>query len=770
MSNVIRLIEGIDHIEDLPIDQFVSTLQNMATMTAQEKLDGAQIWVGLDENGKLFTSREGKRRGAERRYSEADWPKVSAFNQFRAAHAALQTKEQEVCRVLRPGDTVEAEVLFGRQPNSVTYGSGGRSYIAFLRGVNDTPDKIAEQLSSSLVNQQTEAKFDMVDTADGKELSLRNVSIPFQFMAPQRMDAAKLKQESGIDPLLKKLDSFLNKESSIAGMTNLKLATTSVTTVLRDQHASFKNAKTSLLAQLQTEYKLPIKNALLAKVSRKSGLAADDITPDEDVGIEGIVLRDPRTGKQVKIVDKDVFTIINIFNQSIRGEVQSALNTTDPDAPLESRGGLLGQLRIRIADTLGNRELAKPSNVRKLLEPIKGKSPEEAIKNFATSMKAVDDFEGVKKKILAMAAETYTELDTKLAWFKQNKDHYRLKLKNGKEIGLSDETVKRTLLTFAEARRNLVEQFDKIKTTKTLASLLALLYGASAKAVHAEAITESLSMILEKNKHIEISTTDFDHKDIFQLVNSYLAIVFITFIIYHTEDTQGMRLLRDRKNSQLKHNHSPDMSPLNHWGYAIWRASKPDLEKHLTKAVKSELIRVTKKIPAAWWRFLHMDFSSNKEVVIDWRDHKRTLTRLIELSGVRSERVNSLLDTSIRFPELELADQKHTVKKLLTYAHQFISTSRLLLRLKAIQTELKDKKDNMIEESYLLRSIAALTEDGEADISGFAVGASTSSGAISPVPNRLGSRKVEMRRRNNTEQFLALTRKHKDPRKHKDDK
>lgn len=772
------LSEGITHLEDLSIDEFLDTLQNMSTMVAQEKLDGGNLWVGSDDEGKIFTSREGKRTNSERRYTPDEWPQISVFNQFRAAHAAIAAKEQEIRRILRPGDMVEAEVLFGRQPNSVTYGAGGKSFIAFVRGVNDTPNEIAEQLSSSLANQQADAKVDVVDTADGKELSIRNISVPFQFISPHKLDVTKLKQESGVEPLLKKLESFLKQKSSFPALSNMQLATTAISTIAKEQKSAFKAAKEKVLATLQNDFKLPIKRALLAKISKKSNLAADDITPDEDIGIEGIVLRDPSTGKQVKIVDRDIFTTINSFNQAVRGEVQSALNTTDPDAALEKRGGLLGELRIKIAAALGNRELAKAANVRKLMEPIKGASPEETIKNFAKSLTAISDFEAVKKKILAVTSETYQELDTKLEEFKQNKENYRLKLKNGKEIGLSDETIKKTLLTFAEARRNLKELFDKLKMAKSLATLLSVLYGSAAKVVHS-ALTEEV-LLEKKRKHAqptEISLADFERKDTFHLVNAYLATVFMTMLIHHTNDTVGMRFLRDRKNWQLK-KHSDDMSPFNHMGYAVWRAAKPELANHLSEKTRAELIIATKKIPAPWWKYFHMDFSTNKEVTIDWADHSRTLHRLIDLSGVRSERVNSLLDLSISFPELALEKQQSFIKKLISFAHQFVPRSRLYHRLKIILHGLKDEK--MVAENYLLRKITTLAEDGEPSVDGgqgFAVNTvsngaqhGTNAASIAPVELKLGSsaRKTEMRRRNTSREFLALVRKHKDPRNYKD--
>jgi hypothetical protein len=773
------LTEGITHIEDLPIDEFVDTLRNMATMAAQEKLDGAQLWVGSDEEGKLFTSREGKRNGAERRYTPEDWPLISAFNQFRAAHAAIAAKSQEIQRVLRPGDTVEAEVLFGRQPNSVTYGAHGMSFVAFLRGVNDTPNEIADHLASSLVNQQAEAKVDVVDTADGKELSTTNISVTFQFVSPHKLDTKKLKADAGIEPMLDKLDAFLKKPSGFSNFSNLKLATTMVSSVPKELKSGFKPAKEALLTTLLNDYQLPIKAALLSKLHRKSGLAADDIKPDEDVGIEGIVLRDA-SGNQVKIVDRDVFTAINKFNQTPRGEVQSALNTTDPDAPLEARGGLLGQMRIRFAEALGNRELAKASNVRKAMEPVKGDSAEETIKNLAKSMSSLTDHEAVKKKILAIASETYKELGDKLEAFKTDHGNYKLQLKNGKEIGLSDETVKKTLLTFAEAHRNLKELFDKLKGTKSLAGLLAVLYGSAARAVHAEKLGEGL--LLEKGKPkkkhapaTEISLADFNRRDTWHLVNAFLGTVFMSMLVVHSQDMIGLRFLRDRKNWRLL-KHDDEMSPLNHWGYAVWRAAKPELEDHLTPKTRLEVLAITKKIPAPWWKYFHLDFSANGERKIQWSDHRRMLQRLIDLSGVRTERVNSLLDLSIRFPELDVAEQKSFIKKLSAFVRQFVPNSRLYPRLKPIAHDLKD--EDVVTEG-LLKRIAALTEEGEGGDAGADSGAgvpvsvpangATNAGAISAVPTGLGNnRKTEMRRRNQSKEFLALTRKHKDPRNYKD--
>ena len=792
MSTIRRVLsESIVHIEDLPIDAFIDTLRNIPSMSAQEKLDGANLWVGVDEDGKFFTSREGKRKNADRRFAAEDWPLVSAFNQFRAAHAAMLQRVDDIKRILRPGDTVEAEVLFGRQPNSVTYGADGKSYIAFLRGVNGTADNQASQLSQTLSNQEVEISVTIVDTEDGEKLDEVEASFKFKFTSPQPVDSAHLKTEAHIENLVKDLETFLQSASEF-GMTNHELMSVNLQKVDKEKRDEIKTARADVISKVQTEYKLPIKQALLDKVVRKirSGLSDENLSDGEDIGIEGIVLRDPKSGDQIKIVDKDVFTTINKFNQAARQTVQSALNTVDPDAAPESRGGLMGEMRIRIAEFFGNRDLAKAANVRKALEPIKGASPEEAIRNFAGTMGAMGDHIMVKKKVLAIISDTAKQLKEKLAEFKEHQDEYHLTLKNGKEIGLSADTVKRTLLTFAEARRNLEILFDKVKGTNSLAQLLAILYGAQARAVHrVEELDESL--LMEKKKKptrptakssvkkppVEASLGDIDrgeynHKDKFQILNAYLASVFMSMLIYHEHDTIGMRLLRDRKNMTLK-TWSRDMSPLNHWGYVVWRNTKADVKKQLPKKVQSELFAATRHIIPAKWRFLHMDFSYSKDLHVDWRDHRGTVQRLIDLAGLRSDRLNSMLDWMVRWPELTYDGKVKAIGKLYLYVMQFIPRSTLFTRLRVIQQNLllnaTGNNTEMMVEQSILKTVAALAEDeGSAQaLDAYSQPVSTvntSASSVASVPQRVGNR-IVVKRKRNKEVVQRLTMKFPDTRK-----
>ena len=495
------LTEGIQHLESLDVSDFVRIVSNIARMQATEKLDGSELSFGLDDAGKFFTTRATKRKGSQPVYSESEYPYFAANNGFRAAHAALKAVEAEIKQVLRPGDLVEIEVLYGRQPNAVTYGAGGRNFIALLRGLDTTPDLLVDQLANRLANQTASAKVEIVETDDGETLKLTPTEITFQFVGVQKIDTAPVKT-TDVAKQLELLQTFLNTKTSVGTktLTNFELATISLGSFDALDRPNAKLAKTKVLADIMTDFKLPIKRELLDKFvgKVKSPLASNDLSPDEDIGIEGIVIKDPDTGSQIKIVDKDTFTTINQFNQAVRASISGVVKTTDASASIESRGGLLGELKLTIADLLGNKDLARGAAAKKVFSTVKGKTPEETIQNVAKELHGNDDYRGTKRKVGSLVAATQQKVKDSLNAFKANKDQFQLKLKSGKTIGLSAEIIRRTLVAFAEAKRDLDELAGKIDKTQNLSQLVSLLYGRIAKAVHEapeeeERVAESLN-------------------------------------------------------------------------------------------------------------------------------------------------------------------------------------------------------------------------------------------------------------------------------------
>lgn len=759
----------MQHIEDLPLADFIKAVRNIGNMHASEKLDGASLWMGIDAEGRLFTNRSGKRKGSSNFYSEEDYPRFAAYNGFRAAHAALDAKIEDIKRVVQSGQTVEIEVLYGRQPNAVTYGADNKSYIAFLRGVEGTDDVIADQLTTTLGGQTVKVNVEIIDTSDGENLEMSNTEITYQFTGAQRIPVEKLK-DVNLEPHIKALEKFLASPAGVKGseLTNGDLISTSLGSVPKDLRAEAKIKKSEALAKVMTGFKLPIKKELLDNYVRKikPALSAQDILPDEDVGVEGVVLRDPTTGNMIKLVDKDAFTTINAFNHAIRNQISNVVKTFDPAASLDARGGIIGVMKVAIADLLGNAELARGATAKKAFAAVKGNDAIQAVKNLTKNLD-ISDFLGTKRKILALVQQADRDLKALLDDFKANKDDFQLKLKNGNVIGISSEIEKRTFLVFAESRRNIRELFDKIKIAKTIAQIIATLYGHHAKAVmdkedsgnEVKEIQEGFQTLLEKKYHTDKAR--YAGKDAWTLMNIYFANVFMAVIFYQSQDLRGIRDLKDRAHYRMT-SWNKEMSQLNFWGYIIWKSSSPAVKKLIGPKAAGQLFKVSRRVPVSNPRYLHMDLSFGKIAPMEWKNHYKTLRLLQQFDGMNVDRINTLMNGVFNYETLTYDQRVKTLAKLYYYIVQFIPSSPLFVRFKAVQNRLilnaNGENDEMIKEMKLLNDINSLSENEEGadstpDISSTsATSSATVARDIAPKDTRLGDirrrRPIVKRKRN----------------------
>ena len=185
------LLEGITHIEDLPLQQFIRTVESLKDKIISEKLDGANLWMGVDDQG-FFTSREGKSPKKARFYSVRDYAMVASYNAFRAAHLALEKMQGTITKILKSGDMVEVEVLFGRQPNTVTYGVADKNFIVILRGVSGTPDERVQALSNALNGKSVTVESTIVSSPDGSALELNDEKLVWEFTKVAPLPAKKL--------------------------------------------------------------------------------------------------------------------------------------------------------------------------------------------------------------------------------------------------------------------------------------------------------------------------------------------------------------------------------------------------------------------------------------------------------------------------------------------------------------------------------------------------------------------------------------------------
>ena len=483
----LHLSEGITHIEDLPVDEFIQTVRTLKNKIITEKLDGAALWFGLDEQG-VFTSREGKSSSSTRARSADDYAATANFNAFRAAHEAIAAVAPTIKKYLQDQDIVEIEVIFGRQPNTVLYGTD-KNYIVFLRPIGDTdPDRV-RRLSAALNNHSVQVSSTVISSDDGEQLKSQDLTQTWVFTSVRPM--RKKISTAAADDLLRQLEKFLaEKNSQFPAQTNQQVAELNLTSVDREQRAAARAERQRVLDQIQNDFKLPIKDLLLNNIVRKSKSILSSGSHDHDVGIEGVVIRDAHTGAQTKLVDRDVFTAINTFNNSVRSTIAGLVRTTDQDSAVAMRGGALGQAKIRIAELMGLRDLALSSGLRRTVSKFKQDSAELTADAIARSLN-IDSLPGARTKIIAILKNAREEIDQIVDDFKQQQQEYRLHLKTGKQIGISPDVAARTLTAAAETKRDINEIISAVAGSKTVADLIMALYG---KTIHSIFNGETTSM------------------------------------------------------------------------------------------------------------------------------------------------------------------------------------------------------------------------------------------------------------------------------------
>lgn len=479
------VFEGIAHLEDLPVDEFIDSIENLNRMIATQKLDGYNLWVGVDDAGKFYTSREGKKKGA-RFYAATDYDEdVPAYDGFRAAHRVLAKHASVIKGILKPGEVVELEIVFGRQPNAVVYGSGGYNYIAFLRALDSTPQERVTQLTKALDSTETTVKSLVHDTPDGRSIVKTQEPLKWKFTRSAEIDPKQLKSVN-LKKELQALRDFLqktNKEAKAVSGDELKTNYD----LLNAKGGQYKELKKILNDKLTSDFKLNIKNTLLQRFVRdvKPHLQDKEVGNDEAFGIEGVVFLDPKTQKQFKLVDKDIFTAINKFNYDARSKVSGAVKTDDPLANLDMRGGLFGDAKIRIGRLFNIKGLTTQLQLKRALRKFKGSHPQETVTNMAKSLHQLS-FGAAKKKIEAIVTYSLTELEGALNSFKDNVDKYKLKLKTGKTISYTPEVKRRTLMTFAETKRDLERLREAVNEGSGMGDLIIAMFGRQIKEIHQE--------------------------------------------------------------------------------------------------------------------------------------------------------------------------------------------------------------------------------------------------------------------------------------------
>ena len=117
-----------------------------------------------------------------------------------------------------------------------------------------------------------------------------------------------------------------------------------------------------------------------------------------------------------------------------------------------------------------------PTQSKKVLEKFKGEDRSETIEMIVKSLNQLN-VQAVLRKIQAIYIAAIDDLEDSLNTFKENADEYVLDLENGQSIKYTAEIKRRTLMSFAEARRQLIEMINKVKRSDDLYDLIEVFFG-----------------------------------------------------------------------------------------------------------------------------------------------------------------------------------------------------------------------------------------------------------------------------------------------------
>ncbi len=342
---------GISHIEDMPVGEIIEILTNLSNFSITEKVDGAQILFGIDKLG-FYTSRETK--GGERIYNEADYGITFASTYMRSSHKLLEQMLPALKGAgLRPGDQVEAEVLYGQVPNVVPY-SADTNYLIFLRTTEGAVniDRLKQKLDGQVVSVSLVSPF----TDDGRNITLREHTNQWKFarvpIIEQNYDSRLVNRRiAELSRYLSTTDAFTLQPLQVVLETPLnKIPSWVADGTWKHVKEYLKERREDIRTDLDKEHILPLKDVLLNNFVRKTASAFGP-SLREGGWIEGVVLRHNTTGKMVKLVDKDVFGTLREAAWEKRNMLVERAKSTS------GASSFMGRLYLDLATSIGHPEL-----------------------------------------------------------------------------------------------------------------------------------------------------------------------------------------------------------------------------------------------------------------------------------------------------------------------------------------------------------------------------------------------------------------------------
>lgn len=456
--NLGEISKGITHIEELDTSEFLRVATNLVEYEVTEKVDGSQILFGIDDRG-FYTSRETK--GGDRVYAVEDYDIHFSTTYRRAAHRLLESVLPQLKEAgLKPGDQVEAEVLYGELPNVVPY-SEDSNYLIFLRTTEGSVN--IDRLKQKLDGHSLSVTLASPLTEDGKTISLVEKVDHWTISSVPLISVQYPHVQKKVEKKLKEMRAYLLQETKF-GIPNMTIEKTPLNRIPAwCSQAEWKTVKEELKVEKVRvqfeldEMKLAVKEILLDHFVRPY---SSMFGPIEGGWIEGVVLKHRETGKMTKIVDKKTFGVIREFAWQVRNSL------TERARGLNDKYSYLGEVHVGLATALGHPELGtmqcKRYHKQMVLEDT---VPTSALKEY----------------MLSFLEQKRIDLEGRLDKYEKEKHKLVLKVVEGSfkhKVGYAENGIdRRTKETFASIFEQIQVLKEKISSSTTYAELIEAIAG-----------------------------------------------------------------------------------------------------------------------------------------------------------------------------------------------------------------------------------------------------------------------------------------------------
>lgn len=450
---------GIPHIDTLEVSYFIDLVRRLInqdnSLELSVKIDGsANLGFGLDEDGKLYFSREVKGQPEKKRSPDA-WPKKPMYNALRAAAAALLGSKEKIESLLQPNDYIVCEVLFEAYPNAIEYGN---SMIVFH-------DVKYQFLVSKLkkISGNVDLYFYDFDT---KQIEKKVQDVEFVIGGKTVINTGQYQVKS-IEPDLKKLEAFVSQKNKVfKDLSNLEVLALRAAGEWAPQIKKEKERLTAVIARLQLKVKSSIINSVLNR------LPSSDIAPPpvfdkhgNNIGgswPEGIVIKDLNSGDLSKVVS--VFPLVNKFLWKYREIAMKGIGKGE-----ERIEGIVERFKRLIADDVFKIPLLKVASViHTINRQYRGKPANEKLL-FLLRDKGFqfNKFNSAKSAFIKCIEQALKELDKLQDEFETQGKTDTLKLRHGtfhRDVRYTDIHIRKTYETFVMIRQEFEQMRQEVRT------------------------------------------------------------------------------------------------------------------------------------------------------------------------------------------------------------------------------------------------------------------------------------------------------------------